>query len=154
MVGEGQQSGATDVFGHKYLSGTGKALEIAIKTRFGCKVRSVELNLPQRCAAHLLSDTDIRESIAIGRAAVQAAAEGKSGGVMMLQRKSTSPYETELQLIDVALVANQTRYVPREFINEAGNDVTDACCAYLLPLIQGERELVFEGGLPLHTIID
>lgn len=154
MVGEGQQSGATDVFGHKYLSGTGKALEIAIKERFGCKVRSVELNLPQRCAAHLLSDTDIRESIAIGEAAVRAAAEGKSGGVMMLQRTSTAPYETELQLIDVALVANQTRYVPREFINEASNDVTDECCAYLLPLIQGERELIFENGLPLHVIID
>ena len=152
-VGEGQQSGAVDVFGHKYLSGTGKALEIAIKNRFGCKVRSVELNLPQRCAGHLLSDTDIRESIEIGRAAGRAAAEGKSGGVIMLQRISTAPYATELQLVDVSLVANQTRYVPSEFISEAGNNVTDACCEYLLPLIRGERELIFEDGLPVHAII-
>ena len=153
-VGEGQQSGVADVFGHKYLSGTGKALEFAIKGRFGCKVRSVELNLPQRCAAHLLSDTDICESIAIGQAAVDAAAAGQSGGVMMLRRKDTEDYQYELCFTDVSLVANQTRYVPDAFINEAGNDVTDACCAYLLPLIRGERDLIFEDGLPLHVILD
>ena len=33
-VGEGTQSGAVDVFGHKYLSGTGKALELAVKEKF------------------------------------------------------------------------------------------------------------------------
>ncbi len=153
-VGEGQQSGVADVFGHKYLSGTGKTLEFAIKERFGCKVRSVELNLPQRCAAHLLSDTDIRESIEIGKAAANAAAEGKSGGVMMLRRKDTSDYQYELCFTDVNLVANQTRYVPDDFINGAGNDVTDACCEYLLPLIRGERELMYENGLPLHVIIE
>ena len=153
-VGEGQQSGAADVFGHKYLSGTGKALEFAIKERFGCKVRSVELNLPQRCAAHLLSDTDIRESIEIGKAAALAAASGKSGGVMMLHRKDAAEYQYELCFEDVRNVANQTRYVPDAFINEEANDVTDACCEYLLPLIQGERALVFENGLPLHVIIE
>ena len=58
-VGEGLQSGAVDIFGHKYLAGTARVLEGFIKEQLGCKVRSVELSLPQRCAAHCLSATDI-----------------------------------------------------------------------------------------------
>ncbi|MBR6426740.1 MAG: diphosphate--fructose-6-phosphate 1-phosphotransferase, partial [Clostridia bacterium] len=75
-VGESAQSGVTDVFGHKYLSGTGKALEIAVKGEIGCKVRSVELNILQRCASHIASLTDISESVMVGSAAVDAAAQG------------------------------------------------------------------------------
>ena len=44
-VGEGTQTGAKDAFGHAYLAGTGKALELAVKAEIGCKVRSIELNL-------------------------------------------------------------------------------------------------------------
>jgi 6-phosphofructokinase len=43
FVGEGTQSGAVDVFGHRYLAGTAKALELAVKAEIGCKVRSIEL---------------------------------------------------------------------------------------------------------------
>ncbi len=154
FVGEGQQNGVADVFGHKYLSGTGKALECAIQARFGCKVRSIELNLPQRCAAHLLSETDICESIEIGKAAVEAAVSGKSGGVILLQRRAAEEYSYELRFQPVSKVANQTRFVPDAFINEQGDNVTDACCAYLLPLIQGEREILYESGIPCHVIIE
>ncbi len=154
FVGEGQQSGDTDVFGHRYLSGTAKALEAAIKERFGCKVRSIELNLPQRCAAHMLSNTDVCESLEIGRTAVCEAVQGKSGGVILLQRKDAPEYAYELCFVPVTQVANQTRFVPDEMINEEGNDVTDGCCSYLLPLIQGERELVYEQGLPCHVIVE
>ena len=51
FVGESTQGGAVDAFGHKYLAGTAKALELAVKDKLGVKVRSIELNLPQRCAA-------------------------------------------------------------------------------------------------------
>ena len=152
-VGEGMQSGATDVFGHRYLSGTGKALEIAVKERFGCKVRSIELNLPQRCAAHLLSLTDIRESIAVGHAAVDAAVRGESGVMMTLMRREGESYGCEVDRISLTKVANQTRYVPDEFINKAGDHVSDACCAYLLPLIQGEWAVRYSNGLPMHIIL-
>lgn len=55
-------SSTTDAFGHKQLSGTGKILEQLVKDEIGCKVRSIELNLLQRCAAHSMSRTDIEES--------------------------------------------------------------------------------------------
>ena len=152
-VGEGNQAGVFDIFGHKYLSGTGKSLEIAVKERFGCKVRSVELNLPQRCGGHLLSLTDITESVRIGQAAVEAAIEGCSGEVMVFRRVAGPQYRCAIGHESVLKIANLERPVPDHFINEAGDHVTDSCCAYLLPLIQGEVDLICEHGLPKHLVL-
>lgn len=152
-VGEGTQSGVADVFGHKYLAGTAKALEIAIKERFGCKVRSIELSLPQRCAGHLLSRTDIEESLRIGQAAVDAATSGASGEVMTFVRADGDEYRCDVSHIRVCDVANGTKYVPDKFINERGNNVTDECCNYLLPYILGECDIIFENGLPKHIVL-
>ena len=152
-VGEGTQSGATDAFGHKYLAGTGKALEMAVKERFGCKVRSVELNLPQRCAGHMLSLTDIDESVAIGAAAVAHAVSGGSGDMMVFVREDGGEYRCRVEHRSVMNIANSTRYVSDEFINNENNNVTDSCCEYLLPLIGGEYPVVFDKGLPEHIIL-
>ena len=78
--------GKTDAFGHKQLSGAGKALENLVKSEIGCKVRSIELSLLQRCAGHIVSRTDIEESVAIGESAVVAALGGKSGVMMTFER--------------------------------------------------------------------
>ena len=153
FVGEGTQSGSTDAFGHKYLAGTGKALELAVKERIGCKVRSVELNLPQRCAGHLLSLADISESVRIGRAAVEAAADGVSGEMMVFERVAGEEYACTVGHRDVMNIANSTKYVPDEFFTEGNDNVTDECCKYLLPLIGGECDIKFENGLPRHFVL-
>ena len=153
LVGEGTQSGAVDAFGHKYLEGTGKALELAVKAEIGCKVRSIELNLPQRCAGHLVSDQDITESLEVGRNAVVAAVSGVSREMMTIQRVSSEPYAFEIGHEDIFKIANQTKCVPAEFINEQGNHVTDECLRYLLPLIRGERYPEYVDGLPSHWIL-
>lgn len=152
-VGEGTQNGVTDIFGHRYLAGTGKALEHMVKEKFGCKVRSVELNILQRCAGHLLSLTDIRESVEIGKAAVEAALAGVSGETMVYERFSTAPYSCRISHRNVSEIANRTRYVPDEFINNLRNNVTDECYKYLLPLIHGEYDVRFENGIPAHIIL-
>ncbi len=149
-VGEGTQSGATDVFGHAYLAGTAKALELAVKAELGCKVRSIELNLPQRCAAHLASETDLSESVGVGEYAVRSALSGITGEMMTIQRIKGGDYEVTYSHSPVAEIANRIRYVDDEYINEKGNHVTDACCDYLLPLIQGEPELICRRGFPCH----
>lgn len=152
-VGESAQSGSVDAFGHKYLSGTGKALELAVKAKFGCKVRSVELNLPQRCAAHLLSAQDIEESLAVGAAAVKAAVAGASRVMMTIGRTDGASYGYEIGHADIFAIANQTRAVPDSFISPRGNAVTDECLRYLLPLIRGERYPVYENGLPRYLVL-
>ena len=153
FVGEGTQSGAVDVFGHRYLAGTAKALELAVKAEIGCKVRSVELNLPQRCAGHLVSAQDIDESLEVGRQAVVAAVAGVSREMMTINRVSSNPYTFEIGHEDIFKIANQTKCVPAEFINEQGNHVTDDCLRYLLPLIKGERYPEYVDGLPCHWVL-
>lgn len=151
-VGEGAQSGVTDVFGHRYLAGTGRYLEQALRQRFGCKVRSVELNLPQRCAAHLASATDLSESVRIGRAAVKAGFR-KGNGCMMAFSRREGRYAVDVVSRPVEEVANKVRRVPDAFITPDGMNVTDACVQTLLPLIRGERKLVMKDGLPLHLLL-
>ena len=152
-VGAGTQSGAADVFGHKYLAGTAKALEMAVKAEIGCKVRSVELNLPQRCASHMASAQDLAESVAVGKEAVRAAVEGVSCEMMTIQRTGNDPYTYRIGHADVEQIANRIKYVDDAFINEAGNGVTDACVAYLAPLIAGECYPTYRNGLPVHFIM-
>lgn len=152
-VGESTQSGAADVFGHKYLSGTGKALEIAVKSKLGCKVRSVELNILQRCASHIASKTDLDESVAVGISGVNAAVRGETGKMMCFKRLSSSPYKVDFECGDIAKIANLIKKVPDEFITPDANGITEAGIDYLLPLIQGEPEIVYENGLPKHFVI-
>ena len=151
-VGASAQSGATDTFGHAYLAGTGKFLESAVKKEIGCKVRAVELNLPQRCAAHLASATDIEESVRTGKTAVSAAVSGVSGHMMTAVR-TDAPYRVEIASSPVSAIANMVKTVPDAYINEAGNGITEAGIAYLAPLIIGERAPVYENGMPKHFVI-
>ena len=153
-VCEGFGVASTDAFGHKQLSGTGKALEYAVKAELGCKVRSIELNLPQRCASHIASATDLAESVAVGRAAVKAAGEGVTREMMTIVRESTDPYVFSVSHSDVSEIANKIKHVPDEFINARGNNVTEACARYLLPLIAGEASPKYSNGIPEYLIIE
>ena len=150
-VGESTQGGAVDAFGHKYLAGTGKALELAVKDRLGCKVRSVELNLPQRCAAHIASLCDIEESFGVGQAAVTAATQGISREMMVILRDSepSESYSSVYGHMDIDLIANKTKYVPKHYVNERGNQVTDECLRYILPLVEGECYPEYKNGMPV-----
>ena len=147
-VGEGQQSGAVDVFGHKYLSGAAKVLENAVKEKFGCKVRSIELSLPQRCAAHLGSKTDLDESVELGSAAVVAACQGVNGEMMLYKRVSSNPYVCEFGHSDVSSIANEVKALSDEYINDTANGITEACAEYILPLIEGEAYPEYSNGIP------
>ena len=152
-VGEGTQSGAVDVFGHKYLAGAGKVLEDLVKSNIGCKVRSIELSLPQRCAAHIASKTDIDESLAIGANAVKTAIAGQTAVMMTFVRRSDEPYSFDISTERIENIANAVRVVPREYINEGGNQITEEGLRYLLPLVCGEVFPIYENGMPKHIIL-
>ena len=55
-----------DSFGHKMLTGCGEILETFVRDKFGVKVRSIELNVNQRCSGMLASLTDIEEAAMAG----------------------------------------------------------------------------------------
>ncbi len=142
-----------DKFGHAQLSGAGKFLEAAVKQRLGIKCRSVELNIPQRCAAHIASATDLNESFELGRKAVEYINEGNTGFLPALLRDSDSPYKWHIEMTDITKIANEEKTVPLEWINEAHNNVTDDLITYALPLIQGEISVPYVDGLPKYTDI-
>lgn len=149
-VGEAAMSGAVDSFGHKYLAGTGKYLENLVRERLGCKVRSVEINILQRCAVHLASATDISESLYIGKASVDIALSGQSGVMAAFVRSDDDEYSVCVTPVDVTLVANEIKKVPAGYINSDGNGVTQECISYLRPLIAGECDAKYENGIQKH----
>ena len=147
-IAESKQAFGNDMFGHGQLGGVGKKLENLVKDRLGIKVRSVELNLVQRCAAHITSKTDVEDAFTCGVEAVKAAANGESGKMVCMIRKSDEPYEISFECKDINTIANGEKMVPNEFITPEGTDVTDAFVKYALPLIMGENDIKYKDGIP------
>lgn len=152
-ISEQVQSGAVDNFGHSYIAGSARVLEDIVRREIGCKVRSIELNLMQRCASHIASKTDIQESKMLGMTACRCALQGKSGLMASVERLSSYPYQVRYTAIPVCEVSNQEKKVPEDYINEAGNDVTEKMMEYLKPLIHGETEVIYENGIPKHLYL-
>lgn len=152
-VGEDMKSGKEDAFGHKYLSGIGKYLEQAVTEKIGCKVRSVELNILQRCAGYMLSETDIIESRNLGAFAAVSAIRGESGKMSALKRMPGENYQVDIVLADLSKIANFEKTVPLEWITEDGHDITQELVDYLKPLIQGEVRIPYKDGVPEHFIL-
>lgn len=148
----GASAEAVDAFGHKALSGAGKVLENLIKNRIGCKVRSIELNLPQRCSAHVASLTDISESINTGRSAVDHAINGETAKMIIMRRNSEAEYGISFDSADISSIANAVKTVPKHYINQEENGVTEECVKYLMPLIIGEVSPTYENGMPKHIV--
>ena len=139
-----------DAFGHKQLSGTASYLASFIAGELGCKTRAIELSTLQRAASHLSSRVDILEAYQVGGAAVKAADEGDSGKMVVIVRTSDDPYQSTTEVKDVHKIANDEKLVPRDWLNEEGDYVTDEFVSYVRPLIQGDVSPIMVDGIPRH----
>ena len=139
-----------DNFGHEYLSGIGKALEQLVAENIGCKVRSIELNVMQRCSSHICSKTDIDEAEKIGADGVKAALNGATGKMMCFKRISDIPYVIDIVGIDAYETANKEKFFPKEWITPQLNDIEPEAIKYFLPLIQGDVKIAMKNGMPVH----
>lgn len=150
IEGERSKPVMVDNFGHEYLSGIGKTLEQLVKDNIGCKVRSIELNVMQRCSSHICSKTDIDEAELIGSSGVKAALSGETGKMMCYKRISSQPYVITIDSVDAHETANKEKFFPKKWINDAQNDIKPAAVDYFLPLIQGEVKIAMKNGMPVH----
>jgi len=143
---------SVDNFGHKMLTGCGKVLENFVRNRFGVKVRSVELNVSQRCSGMVVSGTDVEEAALAGMEGVKGALKGETGKMVAFARLSNpgEEYRMECRFVDVNQVCNQEKAVPAEWITGDGNDIGEKFIQYALPLIQGEPERIMENGIPKY----
>ncbi|QUI22854.1 6-phosphofructokinase [Vallitalea pronyensis] len=143
----------SDAFGHAKLSGTGKTLEHIVSKSLKCKVRSIELNVLQRSAMHIASLTDIDEACSVGNKAVQYALDGLSGIMVTIIRTNNDPYTIEVDYVPIEKVANKEKNIPKDWINDAHNDVTHDLLDYMSPLIHGEPQIDYKNGLPVYLDI-
>lgn len=147
-----------DTFGHKMLTGCGKYLENVIKDKLGVKVRSIELNVNQRCKAALASLTDITEATLVGSHGVKMCLAGETGKMISLERNAESAecsleangYSISLTTVECSCVCNQEKVVPRDWISKDGTDILQEFIDYVMPLIQGESTPLIEDGLPVY----
>ena len=108
-------------------------------------MRSVEINVLQRCAAHLASQTDLDESFALGKKAVALSEEGVTASMVTIERTSNAPYTVDYSYAEIRQIANEAKSVPREWIN-----IEQPLLDYLAPLILGESQVSYHNGLPVY----
>ena len=146
-------SDSVDAFGHIQMTGAAAYLANMIHDKLGIKTRAVEFSTLQRAASHMSSKVDIDEAFAVGGATIKAADDGCTGMMVVIDRVSDDPYQSTTSVFDVHRIANDEKVVPREWINEAGDNVTDEFINYAQPLIEGTLLPVMVGGVPRHLVL-
>jgi 6-phosphofructokinase 1 len=141
-----------DAFGHVQLGGVADMLKNVIEKEAGIKARWNKLGTQQRSAMHFASLTDINEAYMCGKAAVRAALSGVNGKMITLVRQKGAGYKCTTGFAELKDVANGEKKVPREYINERGNHITEECRKYIGPLIKGETPITIgKDGLPVYV---
>jgi 6-phosphofructokinase 1 len=141
-------AGAKDAFGHAQLGGVAPLITNLISTKLGCRCHWAVPDYLQRSARHIASGTDVEQAYAVGRAAVEFAATGKSGIMPAIRRLSDAPYRWDIIEAPLSDVANQEKLLPADFISPDGFGITEAARRYLAPLIVGEAYPPYTNGLP------
>lgn len=145
------EAGSRDAFGHAQLGGVGPLIATLVKDRLGYKVHWAVADYLQRAARHLASKTDVEQSYAVGRAAVEYALAGRHAVMAAITRVSDRPYRWKITEAPLEKVANVEKKLPRDFISKDGYGITPKARAYLGPLIRGEAPPPFRDGLPRYV---
>ena len=140
-----------DAFGHLQLGGVAKVLSNAVSRKLHLPVRAIELNLPQRCAAHLASLTDVKEAYKCGAFGVKSALKGKTGYMVSMER--VQEYKIKYTLKPLDLIAEKVKAFPTKWIIN-NNSISKEYLDYVLPLIKGESYPKYVNGLPVFAKID
>jgi 6-phosphofructokinase 1 len=147
-------AGGVDAFGHKQLGGVAPYLAGQIQNRLGLKHHWAVADYLQRSARHISSQTDVDHAYALGKAAVELAAQGRNAVMPIIVRDQDQPYRWHIDSVSLASVANIEKTLPAEFIAEDGCSITEAARRYLLPLIAGEAYPQYQNGLPSYVELD
>ncbi len=134
-----------DSFNHVQLGGVANKLTNLISLQLGINTRAIDLNLPQRAAAHILSLRDQQDAFKCGKRAVQLALEGQSGIMVSIGEDNDNTVYGEVKLSEVA---NAVKSVPKDYVSNDGAHISEKFFDYILPLIKGEVQLQYKYGIP------
>jgi 6-phosphofructokinase 1 len=134
-------SGEKDSHGNVQLSGTGAlgdALAALVKEAFAgqkVRVRADTFGYLQRSFPTIVSEVDAKEARMVGEHAVNHAVTTGQPGSVAIRRLSSKPYSSECFITPLSSVAREATEMKDEYINAAGNDVTQAWIDYVAPLV-------------------
>ena len=147
------ESGLRDAFGHAQLGGVAPLLAQLVMEKLKLKYHWAVADYLQRSARHIASKTDVLQSYAVGKAAVELAVKGRSGVMPIIVRKSSKPYRWSVGVAELKDIANAEKMMPRDFITGDGFHITAKCRQYLEPLVQGEDYPPYRNGLPAYVTL-
>jgi ATP-dependent phosphofructokinase / diphosphate-dependent phosphofructokinase len=145
------EAGTKDAFGHAQLGGVGPRVASIVKENLKYKNHWAVADYLQRAARHLASKTDLEQSYAVGKAAVEFALAGKNAVMPAIIRTADKPYRWKIVGAPLTEVANREKMLPRNFITADGFGITAKARTYLAPLIKGEAPPPFKDGLPRYV---
>jgi 6-phosphofructokinase 1 len=96
------------------------------------------------CAIDRASGVDLDEAYRCGAVAVELARAGRSGVMVSIQRAPGSTYAVSFAATALPDVAARAKRLPSDYINAAGNGVTDAFFEYASPLV---------GDFPSYSVL-
>jgi len=134
-------SGERDSHGNIQLSGSGAlgdTLAALVKEAFSgqkVRVRADTFGYLQRSFPTIISPVDAKEAREVGTVAVNHAASTGQPGSVSIRRLSSKPYSSECFITPLSTVAKVATEMKDEYINAAGNDVTQAWLDYVAPLV-------------------
>jgi 6-phosphofructokinase 1 len=124
-----------DAFGHRMKGGVSDFVAALLTGRLGLKVRLDKPNYLQRCMMIGASPIDLEEAYRVGRHAVKEAVGGRIEGMVTLLRDPGLQYHCSVGIASLDGIANREKKLPPGFMNEAGNDPTEAFLSYARPLL-------------------
>ncbi|WXG43663.1 MAG: 6-phosphofructokinase [Promethearchaeati archaeon SRVP18_Atabeyarchaeia-1] len=125
----------TDAFGHRQLGGVADYLCQLVASRLNLKARFDRPGTIQRVSMALASKVDLKEAYLVGQVAVKQAVKGETDRMITLVREPSSSYRCTTGLVELEKVANSTKSLPRGFINNEGNGMTEEFHRYAIPLV-------------------
>jgi len=134
-------TGERDSHGNIQLSGTGALgdfLSGKVKEAYAgesVRVRADTFGYLQRSFPTIISEVDAKEARMVGGHAVNHAVTTQQPGSVAIRRLSDAPYSSECFVTPLSTVAREATEMKDAYINEAGNDVTDAWIDYVAPLV-------------------
>ena len=142
-----------DKFGHQQLGGMASFLAGEFKKNVIKRVKTVNPDIAQRCAAHMMSAVDFDEAYKAGYMSVKFALDGISGVMSAFERVSNDPYSINIIPAPLSAAANTEKKIPADWILPEGDNVTEQFKKYVRPLIMGQVDIPFKNGLPDYFVL-
>ncbi|MEZ4522328.1 MAG: diphosphate--fructose-6-phosphate 1-phosphotransferase [Thermomicrobiales bacterium] len=133
----------TDEFGHEYYASAGQTLATVCAQKLGLKAKLDRPGSVSRSSIDYVSTVDFLEASEAGRFAVRAIQEGRSGSCVVIERDSSSPYRSTMNLAPLSAIANVEARLPDHMIDPSGFAVTPSFVDYAAPLV-GESTATYE----------